>query len=122
MVDKYHNYSAFMREFVLPRKNKNPLAIRLDLLTKNDKPIGNRTIAGVFFYPEKIQDQPYEERWVRWKVHSDTQFAPLFQAYNLICAGNPFPFRAGPTRGGKGTRLNLITDLKETPYLYIYKI
>ncbi len=118
----YENIEDFLNIYVIRLQGSNPKAVRLDLLTAKDKLVGNRNIAGVFFYPEIVQDRPYRNRWVKWKVRLDTYFAPLVKAYSLICGGNPFPFIAGQTRTGKGTRLNLITSQERTPFLFIYKI
>jgi len=56
------SFSAFMRDAVIPHRQANPAARRLDLAWSG----GNRAVFGRFLHHGR-----------RWKVHSDTHFEPL---------------------------------------------
>jgi hypothetical protein len=116
----FNSHIEFLK-FAIQLHQDNPNAVRLDLKTAEDKPTGNLKIAGVFLYPEKIEHQQYRHRWVKWRVNSDTKFAPLIEAQKLIDQGIYFPFESGRTNIGKGIKLNLIRSFK-TSGLYIYKV
>jgi hypothetical protein len=116
----YKSHIEFL-DYVNKLHQQNPKAIRLDLKTSDDKRTGNRDIAGIFLYPEKIEHQQNRSHWVKWKVHSDTKFAPLIEAQKLIDRGIYFPFESGRTNTGKGIKLKLVGSVK-IPGLNIYKI
>ena len=116
----FNSHIEFLK-FAIQLHQDNPNAIRLDLKIADDKLVGNLKIAGVFLYPEKIEHQQNRHRWVKWRVNSDTKFAPIIEAQKLIEQGIYFPFESGRTNTGKGIRLNLIGSAR-TPSLNIYKL
>jgi len=116
----YKSHIEFLN-FAIDLHEENPKATSLDLKTENCKFKNNEKTAAVFSYPEKIEDQLEESKWVKWQVHYDTMFAPLMKAQELIDQGVEFPFESGPTKTGKGTTLKLI-EPNDSKNIYIYKI
>lgn len=109
----YGSFESFIEAVVLPKKDANPLHIRLDGNTSG----GNREIAGVFRHQNKV-----------WKVHADTHYEPLLLAYNSVKKGETNnPFSEEVTKNGTGiclvlkdkTRCLLIKP--RFKHLYIYQ-
>lgn len=114
-------FFRLVREFEL----KNPKAIRLDGLTAEDRPVGNRKPFAWFKYPE---GDNVNGEWPTWKVHSDTHIDPVLRARDIWNDGKRLPFVSHRTNkdAGPGTRLSIrgdyIKELSHTKNLNILKI
>ena len=99
----YNSFGQLMTELTIPFHRTHPDWIRLDGWTSG----GNRTIFAQFYYQGR-----------RWKIHSDTHFDRLFEAYEIIQRGED-PFEIKPTRN-KGQCLDIKGRLRGAKFLYIY--
>lgn len=71
---------------------------------------GNRKVFACFIFKGK-----------RWKIHSDTHFDELINAYNDIINEND-PFIIVSTRNGNNQCIELRNDLAKRPkHIYIYE-
>ena len=100
----YDTFHEFMKSEAIPHQLAHPEWKRLDGWDRD--PVratkGNPDTFACFRHHGKT-----------WKVHADTNFAPLMAAYNQ--QGDPF--REVPTNGGRGTKL------QTTPYskwMFVY--
>ena len=99
----FENFEQLMTQLAIPFHRTHPDWIRLDGWTSG----GNRTIFAQFYYQGK-----------RWKIHSDTHFERLYEAYEIMQQGED-PFEIKPTRN-KGQCLDIKGRLRGAKFLYIY--